>query len=77
MSVKLNSIQELRSKTDDELIEIHDSTIKHNSESPHTIREELHRRESSRINKSIKWLTVVIAIMTAVNTAFVIISALK
>jgi len=45
MGIKLNSIEELRNKSDEELIEIHDSTIKHNSESPFTIREELHRRE--------------------------------
>jgi len=77
MGIKLNSVKELRSKSDEDLIEIHNSSIRHNSESPLTIREELHRREASRINRSIKRLTWLIAILTVVNTVFVIFSALK
>lgn len=75
--MSLNSIEELRNKSDEELIEVHDKRTSQYQESPTMIREELARRESSRINRSIKRLTWFITILTVLNTGFVIFSALN
>jgi len=68
----VGTYDELRNKSDEELIQLFDATTQKTEVGLSFLRDELARRDSERLTRQMRWMTIAITVLTAVNVFAVI-----